>query len=125
MLQLNIDMQDVDDVSKVIILWSKRCLVLQKNNKEWELPGGHLNLGETYKQGAIREVREETGIKLGKLKTIIKQKQFRMFVSPAKVIKVKLSDEHINYKWVNRREFIKLKLTKSTLINLKSILNWI
>lgn len=125
MLQLNIGMQDVDDVSKVIILWSKRCLVLQKNNMEWELPGGHLNLGETYKQGAIREVREETGMKLGKLKTIIKQKQFRMFISHAKVIKVKLSDEHISYKWVNRKEFIKLKLTKSTLINLKSILNWI
>lgn len=125
MLQLNIGMQDVDDVSKVIILWSKRCLVLQKNNMEWELPGGHLNLGETYKQGAIREVREETGMKIGKLKTIIKQKQFRMFISHAKVIKVKLSDEHISYKWVNRKEFIKLKLTKSTLINLKSILNWI
>lgn len=125
MLQLNNQMQDVDDVSKVVVLWKGRCLMLQKSNNQWELPGGHLNLGETYKQGAIREVMEETGIKITKLKTIVKQKRFRLFVCMPRVIKVTLSDEHVDYKWVNKRDFYKLNLTKSTLINIKSIANQI
>jgi len=30
----------------------------------WALPGGHLNINETFIQGAIRELKEETGIKV-------------------------------------------------------------
>ncbi|MBI1984867.1 MAG: NUDIX hydrolase [Candidatus Wildermuthbacteria bacterium] len=40
-------------------------LVLVKESKEWKLPGGKQEQGETSEQCAIREVREETGIKLG------------------------------------------------------------
>lgn len=36
----------------------------------WTMPGGKLEYGETFEQGAIREVLEETGIKLNKLKVI-------------------------------------------------------
>lgn len=30
----------------------------------WALPGGHLNVNETFLEGAIRELKEETGIKV-------------------------------------------------------------
>ena len=69
---------DTDNVSKVVMLWKNKCLFLQKDDKTWELPGGHLNVGEKFKTGAIREVFEETGIKLTKLKLILKQKDFRL-----------------------------------------------
>ena len=66
---------DTKNVSKVIIEWKNACLLLQRaGDGTWELPGGHLELGETFKQGAKREVFEETQIKISKLKTIIKDK---------------------------------------------------
>jgi len=36
----------------------------------WTMPGGKLHYQESFEQGAIREVEEETGIKLKKVKII-------------------------------------------------------
>lgn len=36
----------------------------------WTMPGGKLNFGETFEQGAKREVLEETGISLNKVDVI-------------------------------------------------------
>lgn len=36
----------------------------------WTMPGGKLNFGETFEEGAKREVLEETGILLNKLNVI-------------------------------------------------------
>ena len=37
-------------------------LVKRKDNALWALPGGGMELGESIEQGAIREVKEETGL---------------------------------------------------------------
>lgn len=38
-------------------------LVIQRrDNGDWQLPGGVLELGETIEQGVVREVYEETGV---------------------------------------------------------------
>jgi 8-oxo-dGTP diphosphatase len=37
---------------------------------KWTMPGGKLDFGETFEVGAKREVREETGIRLGKVDVI-------------------------------------------------------
>ncbi len=114
--------EDVDEVSKVIIKHGSRVLFLQKSNNEWELPGGHLNRGESFKQGAKREVLEETGIKLSKLKLVINQKTFNLFRCKVRVSKVILSHEHIDYCWVTNKSARKLNLSKSTLENWHHIL---
>lgn len=36
----------------------------------WTMPGGKLDFGESFEQGAIRETEEETGIKLNELRLI-------------------------------------------------------
>lgn len=36
----------------------------------WTMPGGKLDFGETFEEGAKRETMEETGIKLNKVKVI-------------------------------------------------------
>ncbi len=116
--------RDIDSVAKVIMKWRDRFLVLERINGDgWELPGGHLNLGEKFKQGAIREVYEETKIKISKLRTILKQKEFRLFLATPKTLSVTLSNEHASYKWVTKREFMKLKHSSGTKINIRVILN--
>jgi len=37
-------------------------LILRTDNNYWSIPGGGIKPGETIKQAAVREVKEETGI---------------------------------------------------------------
>lgn len=44
-----------DDVGRVL-------LIKRRDNGQWQAPGGVLELGETFEEGVIREVLEETGV---------------------------------------------------------------
>jgi len=41
-----------------------------KGEGTWSMPGGKLDFGESFEEGARREVLEETGIRINKLKVI-------------------------------------------------------
>ena len=50
-------------VSGVVVDEAGRVLVAQRrDNGHWEAPGGILERDETFEEGVIREVTEETGV---------------------------------------------------------------
>lgn len=79
----------------------------------WDFPKGKMEPGETQKETALRELKEETGLTVvidpGFLETIsyqliIDQKSVQktvyFFVGQSTTLKVDLSHEHQDYKWL-------------------------
>ncbi len=102
----------------------------------YELPGGRIDFGESVEQAFKREIREETGfekIKIGELvntwsfiniKENIKYHfivfDFEFFTDENKI---KLSDEHTEYKWVGVNEFENLDMRDGHKESLKIYFN--
>jgi len=95
-------------------------LLLQHNTGKWLLVGGHLNIEERWEQGLRREVKEETGITKFSIEGILDFDNWEYKKVPHCGIfffgriknneNIKLSREHINYKWVkSEREIKKLE----------------
>ena len=115
----------------------EKYLVVKRNENDelypgaWEFPGGHLEDGEVIKEGLARELKEEIGFEndfdpiITHYYDEIKEKNgikihdleidFIINVD-SKSLKVSLSNEHSDYKWVNKDselldEYIREKLS--------------
>lgn len=107
------DKPDIDMVSKAIIYREGYILMLQKA-KGWELPGGHLQEGESFKEGLYREVFEETGLDVHNEKSVGGDEHFALFLITNFTGKVRLSKEHKKFKWFKLKQLPKNKLTPAT-----------
>ncbi len=88
---------------------------------EWCFPGGHLEFSETLFQTAIRETKEETGLKVKKCKMISLAEEFRYLKSNGRhcvnigvqaeyksgVPKVMEKDKCLEWKWFSLKKLPK------------------
>lgn len=94
-----------------------RMLLLQRPTGTWEPPAGRLGGGESFEEGAVRELYEETGL------LVAPERILATWVGPAPSGKllaavtyvgrtsdgeVRLSDEHLGYRWVTLDEWLEL-----------------
>lgn len=69
-----------------VIIDKNKVLLIKHKKGHWGFPKGHIEKGETLKETAIREVKEETNIDV----EIIKEKQYEMEYSPEEGIMKKV-----------------------------------
>ena len=77
---------DTNRVSKIITVCNGKVLMLQKRNGKFELPGGHIEVGEDAISGAKREFFEETGLDIKRLKQITANNERVLYRGTSQVI---------------------------------------
>lgn len=117
------------NVVKAVIKKDDKYLLLLRSEKvdvfpyHWDFPGGKIDLGESPKEAIIREVFEETNLEIEpieiideiEIEAIVKGKKslvnFKIFSVKINFYEIKLSDEHLECKWMTEKEFMKIKVT--------------
>jgi 8-oxo-dGTP pyrophosphatase MutT (NUDIX family) len=124
-----------EEISAGIILFNElneRFLLLNYPSRHWDFVKGKMEKGETPHETAIRETKEETGISdvefLNGFEEKIEyyfyadnqeiHKKVIFFLGKTKTIEIILSDEHLDYIWL---EFANA-LEKTTYKNAKNLL---
>ncbi len=95
-----------DENNKILIL--KRSTDSKTNPGKWELPGGKVNPDESFDQALIREVYEETKLKIALEHVVGASEQNLHIIRAVHIImsgriiggKLNLSSEHEGYAWV-------------------------
>jgi len=89
---------DVDASVKAVLFMNDGTIVLLKNEKGWDLPGGHMREGETKVQALKREVFEETGIQINNINNLHHKSGNKNFFSGQCMSDdIILSGEHSNH----------------------------
>lgn len=103
-------------VSKVIVFDEKKILLLKRSEQYidenspwvWDLPGGHVNFGESPRYAAQREVKEETQLSVSSLayngKDTNVGKLTYFYETDDWEGSVSLSEEHSEHRWVEVKE---------------------
>jgi 8-oxo-dGTP diphosphatase len=94
-----------------------RMLLLQRPTGTWEPPAGRLSTGEAFEDGALRELYEETGLLVAPqriLATWVGEAPSGgllaavTYIARVHAAEVKLSHEHLGYRWVTLDEWLEL-----------------
>lgn len=106
------------DVAKILVERNGEFLVVQKNSNydwkadKWELPGGKIESNENLDESAIRELKEETGLKSQDFRKVVRVEVEKEQCVNCEILYTKtasgnleLSEEHKDYRWVTPREF--------------------
>lgn len=107
----------VNGEGKVLILREATTYKDGSNTGRYHLPGGRLELGESFYDGLAREVREETGLEVevqhalyvGEWHPVIRDVPHQIIamfmLCRAKGTGVRLSEEHDKFIWIRPEEY--------------------
>lgn len=116
-------MHEIFVATKSFIINERRALIVQRSNyvdayvDVWELVGGGVRFEEDFMEALTREIKEEVGMSVHidkllyastKLVNPMKKVVLLVYISYASNRNVVLSDEHQNYKWVDKKELMEL-----------------
>lgn len=112
--------------AKAVVISGGKVLLLKQPNGRWDLPGGKIDPDEDIVTGLIREVEEETGIKVWPMKHLVtktkrtsKKKKDLLVVTflcstakPVKKTYIQLSGEHKKFTFIDINEALNLNIRK-------------
>jgi 8-oxo-dGTP pyrophosphatase MutT (NUDIX family) len=110
-LKKDISLGDDTYVSAKVVLQRNGQVLLIKNDRGWDLPGGHIKEGENIISGLTREVFEETGLSLSSEDVVslnMKHRNKKFFCGEFGTDDVELSDEHYEYGFFTLEEILKM-----------------
>ncbi|MCC7553886.1 MAG: NUDIX domain-containing protein [Methanobacteriaceae archaeon] len=105
--------------NKILIL--KRDSKSKTNPNRWELPGGKVDPGEFFDEALVREFIEETNLNIeigslvGAIQDDFSHKRTVVIIMEVKTsdYDIKISDEHIDWKWATLKEIKNLEQASS------------
>lgn len=117
-------MKTVVTCGAIVLNNAREVLVLRRSDTDerrpgqWDLPGGHVEYGESFEVALRREVTEETGLDIGDTEPRLVYASsaafdevsvtWLFFVAKSPETDVLVSPEHDEYKWVGLDEAIDL-----------------
>lgn len=111
MIRVKIVPEDSRKVAKVIIingddhiLMLKRSDYVDKFAGEWDLPGGHIQVGEDFEIGMKREVKEETDLSVGECNYVGKTENLDFYWCKYPDRPIKLSHEHTQFRFFPKQD---------------------
>jgi 8-oxo-dGTP pyrophosphatase MutT (NUDIX family) len=109
------DDDDTNKIAKIMIISRGRVLLLMsKHLHKMHLPGGHCKTNETFTQGLMREVKEETGLNISWCKIVYSKPNFCLFKGGVYASSIKLSHEHDGFVWAKIEDAHKYPLCNFT-----------
>ncbi len=116
--------------TKAFILYENKILILKESSEykdgtnvgQYDVAGGRIEPGENFNQTLLREVKEEAGLLVeigkpfyvGEWRPIVKGEQWQVvgifFECFSNSDKVKLDQDHQDYKWINPEDYSKYNL---------------
>jgi 8-oxo-dGTP pyrophosphatase MutT (NUDIX family) len=104
------DPNDSDQVAQVYVLKDDRVLILQRSDwmawapNQWALPGGHIEIGEDFEKGAMRELKEETQLDVVSIEHFESDRHLHYYIVTKFEGKICLNNEHTGWLWVREED---------------------